>query len=814
MERVPSAVLVVLLVLSGVLGVFATQQEADTDMTAFAPESELAEAFDRVQKEFGGGGAAIQVIVDAGADGDVLSPEGLAAAQRIAEIAESTPELASLLAEPTPEAPAVVTYAMPLQAASARQGIDPAEADAATIDAVADAVLADPAMAAQAGALLSNDLETDGTARAGLVVVQFDPAAAPAARAEGELAFRDALLEADLEGVEASPFGEAIFADTLLSDMQAEMPVLLGLAFLLIIGILFATYRRVGDVLLGLTGLVITIVWTYGIAVLLGPDYLGVTGVLSQISLMIPVLLVGLAIDYAIHLTSRYREELAAGATPPRAAHGAVVSVGGALVLATITTMVGFLTNVVSPLPPLRDFGLFVAGGVLSAFVVMVLLIPAARALLDRRRAERGRLKPVPTGTDRGLGQVMVRAAVLAEHRPVVTLVVAGAITLVAAAAGSQVSTTFSQDDFVPADSEIGQTMALMEELFGGDLDETTDVLVEGDLATPQAANALLAAQAQMADTDDVRSAGGQPQASSPATVLMQLAADPQLAEQFAALGLTEQGFAPDADVAAMYDLVRQVAPQLIEPVLNEDGTTARITVATTAGQEQARALRDALLADTAALRDAGLTTTVVSQFLLFEQTLEALTDSQVSGIAITLAVALLVLVAYFWIRERRPLLGVITMLPSALVVAWVLGSMYALGMSFNVMTAMVASLAIGIGVPYGIHITNRFTEDLARCDSVDDAIRQTVVHTGGALVGSASTTAAGFGVLAFASLVPMQQFGIITALTIVYSLFAAVLIEPACLKLWAERRHRRDPTPSDAEGAGQDARTSSPVGS
>jgi uncharacterized protein len=119
---------------------------------------------------------------------------------------------------------------------------------------------------------------------------------------------------------------------------------------------------------------------------------------------------------------------------------------------------------------------------------------------------------------------------------------------------------------------------------------------------------------------------------------------------------------------------------------------------------------------------------------------------------------------------------------------------MWVLGMSFNVMTAMVASLAIGIGVPFGIHISHRFTEDLQRTGSVDDAVRETVTHTGGALLGSAATTAAGFGVLAFASLVPMQQFGIITALTITYSLIASVLIEPACLKLWADRRRRGGP--------------------
>ena len=55
-----------------------------------------------------------------------------------------------------------------------------------------------------------------------------------------------------------------------------------------------------------------------------------------------------------------------------------------------------------------------------------------------------------------------------------------------------------------------------------------------------------------------------------------------------------------------------------------------------------------------------------------------------------------------------------------------------------------------------------------------------------------AATTAAGFGVLGFASLVPLQQFGLITALTIVYSFLAAVLVQPAVLKLWAEWRERR----------------------
>jgi uncharacterized protein len=801
-ERMPVVALAALLIVTAVLGVFARQQEADTDMAAFVPQSDLADAQARVAEAFGEAGASIRVMVDAGPAGDVLSPEGLAAAEQIADLAASTPEVAPVLARPGREMPPVITYALPFVEALAGQGIDPSTADEASINGLAAALLADPASAAQAGALLSNDLDAGGTARAGLVIVQLDAASGADGRALAELAFRSALDETDFGSLDVVPISEQIFADELLADMQAELPVLLGLAFLLIVGILFVTYRRVADVLLGLAGLVITIVWTYGIAVLLGPRYLGITGVMSQISMMIPVLLIGLAIDYAIHLTARYREDLATGAAPTRAAHGAVVSVGGALVLATITTMVGFLTNVVSPMPPLRDFGLFVAGGVLSAFVVMLLLIPAARAVLDRHRFRRGTLKPAPTGAERGLGKVMVRAAVLAERRPVLTLAVAAVVTLAAGGAGTQVRTTFSQDDFIPDDSRIGQTLATMQELFGGDLDETTTVLVEGDVATPEAANAMLAAQAGMADTTYVRTADGQAQASSPATAVAQLAANPMLAEQLGVLGFTGQGFAPDADVAAMYALARQSAPQLIGGVLSDDGQAARIAVATTAGQDGAEQLREGLAQDILPLQAAGLQTTIVSENLLFEEALDALTASQSRGIVITLFVALLVLVAFFWIRERRPLLGVIAMIPSALVVAWVAGSMWVLGLSFNVMTAMVASLAIGIGVPYGIHITNRFTEDLQRSPTVDEAVRQTVVHTGGALVGSATTTAAGFGVLAFASLVPMQQFGIITALTIVYSLIAAVLIEPASLKLWADRQDRRRLVPSTQDPA------------
>ena len=757
-ERRPKVTLLGLLVATLVLGGLSTQQSTDTELTAFAPDSDLAAAFDRVQEDFAAGGARIQVVVDAGQDGDVLSPTGTEAAERVEDAVRSS-------------------------------GVDLAAQGAITSFASAP----EPAM------LLSRDLDqAAGTARAGLVVVQLDPSLSEVEAQDQQLQLGEALERVSVDGVSVDAFSNAILSDALQQESEEEMPQLLSLSLLLIIGILFLQFRKFSDVLLGFTGLIVTIVWMFGLAVVFGPEGLGVVGPFTQISTIVPVLLIGLGIDYAIHLNSRYREEQRHGLAPPAAASMAVRTVGGALVLATLTTVVGFLTNLVSPLPPIADFGVFTALGVISAFVVMTLLVPAARRVLDDRpRAlEKARRRRQERGPEKvsGLASLMGRTAAVAERAPKTALTVALLVTVVAAGAGSRIETSFSQDDFVPEDSEPGKLLDTLENQFGGDLTESTYVLVDGDLTDVDVADAVAEAPAALADVDHVRSAGGTAEVTSPVTLLQSMA---ERSDEFAAaaarLGLEPDGtVAPDADLGALYDLARRAAPGRMARFLDADADTAVLVVATTAGQEDAVALAEEMEAALGALRDAGASTTVVSEPLVLDETLDALTASQTQGIVITLLGALVLLVAYFGIVERKPVLGAITMIPSIAVVGWVLGTMVLLDISFNVLTAMVASLAIGIGVPFGIHVTHRFMEDRRRYDTIDEAVRQTVTHTGSAMAGSAATTAAGFGVLVFASLAPMQQFGTIVAVTIVYSLLAAVLVQPSCLKLWGQWRLRR----------------------
>ena len=105
----------------------------------------------------------------------------------------------------------------------------------------------------------------------------------------------------------------------------------------------------------------------------------------------VPVLIVGLGIDFGIHITMRYREELKKGESIDEAMVKTIGSVGVALLLATFTTVVAFLANSMSPIPALGDFGIMAAMGIVFSFFIMVTFLPAAKILRDRARQKRGK---------------------------------------------------------------------------------------------------------------------------------------------------------------------------------------------------------------------------------------------------------------------------------------------------------------------------------------------------------------------------------------------------------------------------------------
>lgn len=171
---------------------------------------------------------------------------------------------------------------------------------------------------------------------------------------------------------------------------------------------------------------------------------------------------------------------------------------------------------------------------------------------------------------------------------------------------------------------------------------------------------------------------------------------------------------------------------------------------------------------------------------------LESVADLQTAAILTTVAAALIVLAAFFWATDREPVLAVIAVVPVVIVLVWVLGTMALLRIPFSPVTSLITALCIGIGVDYTIHVIHRYREQFTANRNPESAAAQTLATTGAALVGSAVTTAIGFGVMALSPAATIAQFGIVAAITIAYSLVVSVLLVPPAMAVWGAFRNMR----------------------
>ena len=163
----------------------------------------------------------------------------------------------------------------------------------------------------------------------------------------------------------------------------------------------------------------------------------------------------------------------------------------------------------------------------------------------------------------------------------------------------------------------------------------------------------------------------------------------------------------------------------------------------------------------------------------------DQITDGQTEAISTTIAVALTILAVFFWVTLRQPVLGLVAVGPIVFVLICVLGTMALLGIPYTLITSIITALSIGIGVDYTIHVIHRYREEFTRLRNPEKAAVQTLATTGSALLGSALTTAFGFGVLIASPLAASQQFGITATITIVYSLIVSILVVLPAMVVW-----------------------------
>ena len=147
-------------------------------------------------------------------------------------------------------------------------------------------------------------------------------------------------------------------------------------------------------------------------------------------------------------------------------------------------------------------------------------------------------------------------------------------------------------------------------------------------------------------------------------------------------------------------------------------------------------------------------------------------------------ATAFLTVFGVIFVVFRSARFGLLAIVANALPVCAVLGIMGWLGISLNVATVMVASVALGIVDDDTIHFIGRFRRETAAGAGTVEAIEAATMHEGRASLTTAIINSLAFGIMVFSTYKPTAWFGGLLAITMAVAFLAEVLVVPAVITL------------------------------
>jgi len=583
--------------------------------------------------------------------------------------------------------------------------------------------------------------------------------------------------------------GVAMIVADMIDFIRHDL-MIFGLGVLVfLVGMLAVIFRQVRWVVLPMLCCGASVITMFGI---LGLSDWRVTVVSSNFTSLLLIITLSLT----IHLVVRYHElhTLNPGISQGSLVLGTVRSKFLPSLYTALTTMVAFVSLLISGIRPVIDFGWMMTLGIGVAFILSFLLFPAGLALLRPRHFN-------PRFDLTGHLTRWCASWVTVHGRSTLLVFVLLSVFSVIGALRLTVENRFI-DNFKQS-TEIYQGMALIDRQLGG----TTplDVVIDAD---PDF-TARAATEDQNDWEDDPfaevgRDAGltatsywyneeriGQLKAIH--RYLDGLPASGKVLSLATAMDLMQQlnGDVPPDNL--MLAVIHKKLPEGIEkalfaPYMTEDGNQLRFALRIVDSDPRLR--RNALLQRirTELVEKFDLKPSQVhlsGMFVLYNNVLQSLFRSQI----LTLGAVFLAIMVMFLLLFRSLRLALIAIVPNLLSAAVVLGLMGWLGIPLDIMTITIAAITIGIAVDDTIHYVHRFSEEISRDLDYQAAVRRCHASVGRAMYYTSITIIVGFAILTLSNFMPTIYFGLFTGLAMAVAMLANLTLL-ALLLMHVKPRH------------------------
>lgn len=539
------------------------------------------------------------------------------------------------------------------------------------------------------------------------------------------------------------PFQMIDMNDLILSDLNILTP----LVAIVVIVILFLSFKNLIGVVLPFIPVALSTIWTLGLMAILNIP-------LTIISNSIPVILTAVGSAYGIHVVNKFREDISV-VDPKEKSKLTLSRVGVAIILAGLTTIVGFLSFIFgSYLVMIKEFGIFTSLGVLFALIISITVIPAILSFLNPKKTDR-RVAKVKRG-------YKWASYILNFISRLKYLVISLNLIIIALSSLGifKISREVNILDYFKPETQIRRTEEMLRKNFGGSL--PLYVVVKGDIQDPMVLQKMKEIENFLENFGDIHNS---------------LSIVDVLEEMNYVMG--EGRKIPDTreKVANLIFLIEgeEIFSQLVSPEKDEAIIQANVTYVSS---KRIFEIVNGLEEYFSKINGFSVSVKQTGMPLIYKHLDDAIIKSQIQS----LILALIFVFVIMSLQLGSVVGGMFGVLPVFLTIFVVYGFMGYAGIPLDIATVLIASVSIGMGIDYSIHFFNRLRYELMEGASIEQGLLKVLGTTGVAILINALSVSLGFLVLVFSSVIPLQRFGAMILLTMFLSAGATLVLLPAII--------------------------------
>lgn len=538
--------------------------------------------------------------------------------------------------------------------------------------------------------------------------------------------------------------------------MQNQRSFTPPLIALIIISMLLL-FRSVMKLLIVMFVVGVSVAWTIGIYSLMGYSFNVISGML------IPLIVI-LSISDSIHILE-YHDEVSRKTDDREATYvDTLTYITNPCLATSLTTAFGLLSLTSSKVPAVRSFGLGAAVGVISAFLVTIVLVPFILSVIPARyRAFRD---SVWIYFLRGLHRYNKRYA-----KALIAMMMALFVMAVSGITRLEVNT--NQMDFFHEDSQIRRAAELLNSHLSGVF--SVELFLrgeEGSMTEPVVLEAMERFRERVLSyplvkkvyslADQVKMINRELEGGDPAAYRIPGSRE-LIAQELLLLSLSRKGREDLLNLVSSDYSCGRISVKMQSMSSDELVATCRWV------DDEARKI----------FAGTGVTPDLTGSGQLFSHLDKYLVESQIRSFSIAFTTVIIFMFIFF----RSWKYGLLSILPNLFPIVLVLGIMGMTGITLNVATVTVSSVALGIAADDTIHFISRFKREHHEMEGdLIPSLESTTLNVGRAIVSTSLINIVGFSILIVSDFVPTVYFGCLVALTMSFALVGDLVFLPTSI--------------------------------